>query len=309
MNLRQLEYFARVAETGGFAAASRALNVAQSAISRQIIELETELKTTLFLRGGRTTELTSIGKLLLDDVKDVLLRVDHLKIVARQNNRIATLMIGSSHSFGNFLFPRLSVALAAKNCGIAVGFSQGPTAKLLEMTQNGALDIAIISGLGSEDPPQTARIAFDMLCKEQLCLVGRKDLLSGEEPISPEDAFSRSLVMLPAATMERKSYEALANSLKVQLNVVADAENLTLMVALARSGLGLTLIPMSGFSEPSVVSDLICRPIRGVFIRRWIAYRRSAGNENPTRTVSALIRQIVTEVGPKFGVTSELVQG
>jgi len=40
MNLRQLSYFVRIAESGSFSAAADALHVAQSALSRHVKELE-----------------------------------------------------------------------------------------------------------------------------------------------------------------------------------------------------------------------------------------------------------------------------
>ena len=53
MNLKQLEYFVRVAELGSFSKAALVLGVAQPALSRQVRALETDLRETLLLRNGR----------------------------------------------------------------------------------------------------------------------------------------------------------------------------------------------------------------------------------------------------------------
>ena len=53
MNLKQLEYFVRVAELGSFSKAARVLDIAQPALSRQVRQLETDLRETLLLRNGR----------------------------------------------------------------------------------------------------------------------------------------------------------------------------------------------------------------------------------------------------------------
>ena len=58
MDLRQLRYFVAVAERGGFAAAASALNIAQSALSRHVKDLEHELGGALLERGARGVTVT-----------------------------------------------------------------------------------------------------------------------------------------------------------------------------------------------------------------------------------------------------------
>ena len=58
-------YFMAVAELGSVRAASRDLNVAASAISRQLILLETALGNRLFDRSGRGLKLAPAGEILL----------------------------------------------------------------------------------------------------------------------------------------------------------------------------------------------------------------------------------------------------
>ena len=53
MNLNQLEYFVHTAEMGSLSKAAIVLNIAQSALSRQIRLLEADLHVTLLLRNGR----------------------------------------------------------------------------------------------------------------------------------------------------------------------------------------------------------------------------------------------------------------
>ena len=60
MELRHLRYFIAVAEERSFLAAAAHLRVAQSALSKQIRDLEDELGTTVFERGPRGVNLTAL---------------------------------------------------------------------------------------------------------------------------------------------------------------------------------------------------------------------------------------------------------
>lgn len=62
-SLKQIRYFLRVAELGGFTPAAQALFIAQPALSRQIGELEKELGFPLFERHARGVSLTRAGAL------------------------------------------------------------------------------------------------------------------------------------------------------------------------------------------------------------------------------------------------------
>jgi LysR family nitrogen assimilation transcriptional regulator len=75
MDLKQLEYFVRVAELGSFTRAALALDIAQPALSRQVRLLEVELRQNLLIRNGRGAIPTEAGKLLLAHGRGILHQV------------------------------------------------------------------------------------------------------------------------------------------------------------------------------------------------------------------------------------------
>lgn len=98
MELRQLRYFVAVADTLNFSRASESLYVSQSALSKQIAELEQELGAVLFVRDKRTVELSPAGRMLLSEAKAILLRSEKLgpRLVQRdlQTNQEQHIHIG-----------------------------------------------------------------------------------------------------------------------------------------------------------------------------------------------------------------------
>lgn len=87
MELRQLRYFVAVADTLNFSRASESLYVSQSALSKQIADLEQELGVILFQRDKRTVELSQAGRLLLGEAKAILLRSEKLLPMLQETHK------------------------------------------------------------------------------------------------------------------------------------------------------------------------------------------------------------------------------
>ena len=78
MDLRRLRTFVAIVELGTVTSAARHLRISQSALSRQISDLEQEFRVKLFDRVGRRLVLTAVGEELLGDCRSVLGQVDLL---------------------------------------------------------------------------------------------------------------------------------------------------------------------------------------------------------------------------------------
>lgn len=74
-----LHVFVAIAETGSLSGAARRVNLAVSAVSKRLLDLENYSGTTLFDRHGRGVSLTPAGRSLLVHARDLLLRVDMLR--------------------------------------------------------------------------------------------------------------------------------------------------------------------------------------------------------------------------------------
>lgn len=85
LHSRMLKYLDTVAKMGSIRRAARELNVASSAINRQVIALETELGTQVFERLPRGLRLTAAGEILIEHARETL------KAYARTNARIDAL--------------------------------------------------------------------------------------------------------------------------------------------------------------------------------------------------------------------------
>ncbi|MCP1512678.1 LysR family transcriptional regulator [Pseudomonas rhodesiae] len=98
ISTRQLRYFVEIADSGSFSAAAERLFVAQSALSRQIKVLETQLQTPLFERTARQPKLTAAGAAFYPRARNLLSELHKAGEVATQigNGQVGTLRL--SHS-------------------------------------------------------------------------------------------------------------------------------------------------------------------------------------------------------------------
>ena len=74
--LKAMQYFCRIDETGSFSAAARLAGVPVSSLSRSIAALESDLGAELLKRSTRHVALTEIGRIYLDQCRDILAAID-----------------------------------------------------------------------------------------------------------------------------------------------------------------------------------------------------------------------------------------
>lgn len=84
IELRQLRYFAGVAEMSSFAKAARALHISQPPLSRQIRSLEASMGVVLFNRSPKGVSLTAAGALFFVEVKRILNTIQNAAELVRR---------------------------------------------------------------------------------------------------------------------------------------------------------------------------------------------------------------------------------
>jgi DNA-binding transcriptional LysR family regulator len=96
MELRHLRYFITVAEELHFGRAAEKLHISQPPLSMQIRSLEEELGVTLLRRTQRHVELTQSGHAFLQEVRQILARLEQAVLTTRRASRgeIGELMVG-----------------------------------------------------------------------------------------------------------------------------------------------------------------------------------------------------------------------
>ena len=168
MDLKQIEYFVRVAELGSFTRAAVVLNIAQPALSRQVRLLEVELRQNLLVRNGRGAIPTEAGKVLLEHGRGILHQVERAREeLGRVRGALAgRVAIGLPTSVARVMTVPLTRAFRHELPEVRLSISEGLSGTILGGLNSGHLDLVV---LYNAQPSRETDVAH--LLDEDLVLV------------------------------------------------------------------------------------------------------------------------------------------
>lgn len=303
MEIKQLQHFSRIAETGNLTRAASVLGLTQAALSRQVAQLEAELGIELFRRNGRGLVLTDAGQRLLDHVPIILRQVALAERAVRGGGGPVrgTLVLGLPPSLARTVVVPLIDAFRERLPEVTLRTVDGLSANLVEMVGIGKLDCAVVY-----NPPPGDAIELRLLAEEDLYLVSSVETTRAGKPL-PRSLTLADLASLPLVTAGTANavHVALASAmaaLGLQPQVVHEIENLTAILDLVRKGYGSSVIPLSGvhscIGDPKVRLHRIRKPL----------LRCSLSVATPARALqdpligqgTALVREVVRQQLTQF---------
>ena len=158
MQLRQLEYFAAVAEARHFTRAASAVHVAQPSLSKQIRLLERELGAPLFDRARGNVTLTAAGETLLPLATRILADAESAKTQVQELVGLVRgqLRLGATPTLSTVLLPAALRRFCTKYPGIDIHVEERGGRDLVRLLALGQLDLALVA-LPSAPRPRTRR--------------------------------------------------------------------------------------------------------------------------------------------------------
>ncbi|MDH6357364.1 LysR family transcriptional regulator [Parabacteroides sp. PF5-9] len=182
MDIRQLNYFIKAAEFQNFTKASKAACIAESSLSVQIKQLETELGVELFIREKKRVTLSEAGKKLLPHARMVIADIKEAATAVQDINemRSGSLRIGGIFSLCSLLTDTL-VPFSIKYPSIHVKIVSKSGKRLFEMLHANELDFV----LTFDSPVRDPRLDRIELFESPLTVIAHKD-----HPIAKYDQIS-----------------------------------------------------------------------------------------------------------------------
>jgi DNA-binding transcriptional LysR family regulator len=285
IDLRQIRYFAALAEELHFGRAAERLRIAQPALTQQMQRLERDLGVVLIDRSRRRVQLTAAGEVLLEEGRRVLAQVERAVTLTRRAGRgeVGRLVIGASESASYGVLPELLREYRRDFPAVDLSVRLMTTPAQVEAVKSGEIDVGL-----ARSPMDAGGLACRTIRVDPLAV-----LLPEEHPLAqePEIALGQMegvpLVVHPAA--QRPSWVdfmlSVLRDAGVEPGPVQEASDTMAAVAFVAAGLGVTLVPgASGqFARPGVVWRPLAEPAPQT---RLVLLHRS---ERLPATVTALL--------------------
>lgn len=271
MDVHHIRYFLAVCETRNFTRAAEKCNVTQPALSRAVQQLEDEIGGLLFRRERNLTHLTDLGALLRPRFQAIL---EGLTDARQEASRFlcledANLKVGVMCTIGPRRFTGLLADFNMRHAGIQLQLIEGVPARLSELLETGALDVAIMST--SDGFPE--RFNVTPLYRERFviaCPTGHRLLEQASVPI---DALDGESYLRRVNCEYREHLAVLCEEHGVALRISYTSEREDWIQNMVAGGLGICFIPE--FS--AVIPGLQTRPVTDPEVWREVCLVTVAG--------------------------------
>jgi DNA-binding transcriptional LysR family regulator len=274
VDLRQLEILRAVAESGSFTGAGQQLHLSQSAVSRQILLLEDELKEQLFLRLGRKVRITPTGTALLELSHRLFQDLEQTRasILESQERVSGSLRLVGGMTVCLYVFPALLKAFRRDHPDVDVKLTPGATPRLIRQLRAGGADLGLLT-LPVDDP---ALVSVPVMREELLLVTAPQHPLARKRLITPQDLVRQPFVLFELGSGSRRAIEAFFTREQVAPKIVTETENVEIIKALVRVGMGVTIIPYQAVAREVRAGTLFCARIAGQQLVRetgWVHLR------------------------------------
>jgi DNA-binding transcriptional LysR family regulator len=279
MDLRQLEIIQAIAETGSFTACGKKLNVSQSAVSRQMLLLEEELGEPLFQRVGRRVRMTpaaeslvQLGQRVFQDVRDTVGTITDRTQALRGMLRLAGGMTVCMYVFPPLLkhlkrvHPQLDIRLT-----VAIGV------RSVEDIRSGRVD----AGLLTLPVEESDLVTVPVLREELLLLTMPSHPLAKKKRILPSDLTGQPFVLFERGSATRRVIDSFFLTERVEPTVVMDTENVEIIKAMVKTGLGIGIVPYQAIAREVRAGQFFCARIEGHELVRETGWVYARANRVP----------------------------
>ena len=330
MDFHELEAFIALAETLHFARAAAQVHLSPSALSRLLGRLEEELGVPLFERDTRQVSLTPEGEAFRSFASESIHRRDDLRIKLgeRDDKLRGILRIYASVTACYSILPPLIEILSREHPALRLSVETGDPAGAADAIREGRAEL----GLDAIPPNGYRDLECHSVRKTPLVFISARTGAFGQLPLSEEPLASIASIasikpnnissarevpphparegshgnslaetlanvplILPRAGLSRDRFDRWARSNGVHTNLAAETAGNEAVLALARLGLGVGLVPRLVLENSPFADGLVlyhAGPDFGDYDIGFVQKPSTSGTESARRLRAELARII-----------------
>ena len=260
MNLKQLEYFVHVAELGSFTRASDLLDIAQPALSRQVRQLEIELRQNLLTRNGRGVTTTEAGKRLLAHGRGILHQVARARedLEEMRGAPVGHVALALPPTVGRILTVTLVDQFGQRFPKATMGIAEGLSVNINEWLASGRVDVGLVY-----NPMPTPALETRALVTEPLYLIGPPSGHRSSRQISPPlplEELSRYRLIVPSRPNAlRMLVESRLADIGARINVALEIDGIPAILDLVARGHGYAVLSLNAIRHDPAHARLLLR--------------------------------------------------
>ncbi len=194
LNAHQLNVFTVAAETLNFTKTAKRLHLTQSSVSQHVKALEAQLETDLFIRHGRSLELTDAGAILLPLAKDIVqgsIRAEE-KMELLKQEVYGHLVIGCNTAPGKYVLPLLLAEFHKLYPMVKIACQVMPKEQVLNKMEEGEVHLAMMH----LEQKERQDANFHLYIREPISLIAPPDHPWRETGvIEPEELLNEDFIM------------------------------------------------------------------------------------------------------------------
>ncbi len=311
MELRQFKYFVAIVDSGSLSRAAQTLYIAQSALSKQISDLEGELGTQLLDRTRSGVRVTETGKIFYEYSLAILKQVDDVRTAVKSSAEhiVGKVALAIPQSVSNALALPLNIAARQRFPGIELNLNEELTGNLIDQLSQGRVDFAILT-----DNISLNGFKYRPIVQEELFVIS-----AANNPPMPEGqaltlANTLSLPLVLSSKEHNHCLRAIVDmkasveNLTIK-NVVAEINSVQILKSAVLAGIGHTIFPKAPVQPEINQGSLQAHRIGpdGIFRTLIICTSKNIPMTNPKRAVLRLVVDVIDQLcksGDWSGATS-----
>lgn len=239
MELRQLRYFVKAAESLSFSEAAKIANVAQSTLSQQIRQLEDELGVRLFERSTHAIRLTEAGREVLPAAQRTLHDADQCadRIRDLRNLHTGRLNIGVTYSFSPIL-AEVILSYIKVYPDIKLNVFYKPMAELMNLLDKREVDFVLAFKPSHPLPDVESHILFQ---NRLSAVVGLDHPLASRTGVTLADLERYDLALPARGLQARNAFDALAPDIS-RFRMRMEINEVNILLKIVRQSLLVTVL-------------------------------------------------------------------